>query len=152
MTQSLHSSRRDFLVKSAALTGGLVLGVRLPTDVLAAAGAAAPEVTHWIQIHPDDTVVVKIARSELGQGTFTGLAQLVAEELECDWSKVRAEYADVNEHLRRIRIAKSARSSRSAATPCSAAGRGRLPPTGMRQPHWLATTRHDWRWLESHAA
>jgi isoquinoline 1-oxidoreductase beta subunit len=104
MTHSIANTRRDFLVKSAALTGGLMLGVRLPTDALAAAGAAAPEVTHWIQIHPDDTVVVKIARSELGQGTFTGLAQLVAEELECDWSKVRAEYADVNEHVRRNRI------------------------------------------------
>ena len=63
-----------------------------------------PEVTHWIVIQPDDTVVIRIARSELGQGTFTGLAQLVAEELECDWSKVRPEYADVNEHVKRNRI------------------------------------------------
>ena len=55
-------------------------------------------------IQPDDTVIMRIARSELGQGTFTGLAMLVAEELECDWSKVRAEYADVNEHVRRNRI------------------------------------------------
>jgi isoquinoline 1-oxidoreductase beta subunit len=105
MTQPIDTNRRDFLVKSAALTGGLMLGVRLPGQASAAAqGAGIPEVTHWIQIHPDDTVVVKIARSELGQGTFTGLAQLVAEELECDWSKVRAEYADVNEHVRRNRI------------------------------------------------
>ncbi|HJU39137.1 MAG TPA: ERAP1-like C-terminal domain-containing protein, partial [Tahibacter sp.] len=89
---------------SAALTGGLMLGVRLPAEALAAQGSSVPEVTHWIQIYPDETVVVKIARSELGQGTFTGLAQLVAEELECDWSKVRAEYADVNEHVRRNRI------------------------------------------------
>jgi isoquinoline 1-oxidoreductase beta subunit len=103
MTQSIHTGRREFLVKSAALTGGLVIGVRLPAEALAAQGGA-PEVTHWIQILPDETVVVKIARSELGQGTFTGLAQLVAEELECDWSKVRAEYADVNEHVRRNRI------------------------------------------------
>ena len=66
--------------------------------------AQVPEVTHWIVIQPDDTVVIRIARSELGQGTFTGLAQLVAEELECDWSKVRPEYADVNEHVRRKRI------------------------------------------------
>jgi isoquinoline 1-oxidoreductase beta subunit len=103
-TLNINAARRDFLVKSAAVTGGLMLGVRLPSDALAAAGAGGPEVTHWIVIHPDDTVVVRIARSELGQGTFTGLAQLVAEELECDWSKVRAEYADVNEHVRRNRI------------------------------------------------
>jgi len=104
MTPSIDSNRREFLVKSAAVAGGLMIGVRLPGAAQAAEGAAAPEVTHWIVIHPDDTVVVRIARSELGQGTFTGLAMLVAEELECDWSKVRAEYADVNEHVRRNRI------------------------------------------------
>jgi isoquinoline 1-oxidoreductase beta subunit len=104
MTPLIDNNRREFLVKSAAVAGGLMLGVRLPGAAQAAEGAAAPEVTHWIVIHPDDTVVVRIARSELGQGTFTGLAMLVAEELECDWSKVRAEYADVNEHVRRNRI------------------------------------------------
>jgi isoquinoline 1-oxidoreductase beta subunit len=105
MTLSIDSSRRDFLVKSAALTGGLMLGVRLPDAAQAAQGAnGTPEVTHWIVIQPDDTVIVRIARSELGQGTFTGLAMLAAEELECDWSKVRAEYVDVNEHVRRGRI------------------------------------------------
>src|ERR1700675_4415263 len=105
MTHSISTDRREFLVKTAALTGGLALGVRLPISAQAAATAApGPEVTHWILIQPDDTVVVRIARSELGQGTFTGLAMLVAEELECDWGKVRAEYADVNEHVRRNRI------------------------------------------------
>ena len=63
-----------------------------------------PEITHWLVIQPDETVVVRVARTELGQGTFTGLPMLVAEELECDWSNVRAEYADVNEHVRRGRI------------------------------------------------
>ena len=52
----------------------------------------APEVNAWVVIRPDDTVVIRIARSEMGQGTLTGLAQLVAEELECDWSKVTTEY------------------------------------------------------------
>ena len=105
MTQSIRTDRRDFLVKTAALTGGLALGVRFPSLAQAAASTPqGPEITHWIVIEPDDTVVVRIARSELGQGSFTGLAMLVAEELECDWSKVRAEYADVNEHVRRNRI------------------------------------------------
>ncbi len=93
-------SRRTFLKQSAALGGAFVLGIQGQ----AALAADAPEVTHWVVIEPDDTVIIRIARSELGQGSFTGLAQLVAEELECDWSKVRPEYADVNEHIRRNKI------------------------------------------------
>ena len=58
----------------------------------------------WVVIHPDDRVVVRIARSEMGQGTYTALAQLVAEELDCDWMKVSAEFASPNEHVRRNRI------------------------------------------------
>ena len=102
MTTSVkHPARRQFLQQSAALTGAFILGVQ---GKPAAAGSTAQEVTHWVVIQPDDTVIIRIARSELGQGTFTGLAQLVAEELECDWSKVRPEYADVNEHMRRKKI------------------------------------------------
>src|SRR5574341_1335521 len=107
MTQTIEMARREFLIKSAAATGALAIGFKLPRAAQAAdAAAQVPEVTHWIVIQPDDTVVIRIARSELGQGTFTGLAQLVAEELECDWSKVRPEYADVNAHVRRNRIFK----------------------------------------------
>jgi len=97
-----RTSRRTFLKQSAALTGAFALGIR-GHSAMAAAGSA-PEVTHWVVIEPDDTVIIRIARSELGQGSFTGLAQLVAEELACDWSKVRPEYADVNEHMRRKKI------------------------------------------------
>lgn len=103
MTQPTNVSRRDFLFKGAAVGGALSLGVGLSAGE-AAAQAGDPEITHWVQILPDDTVIIKIARSELGQGSFTGLAQLVCEELECDWAKVRPEYADVNEHVRRNRI------------------------------------------------
>ncbi len=101
-TAPIRSSRRTFLKQSATLTGAFFLGIQ-GKSAMAAAGNS-PEVTHWVVIQPDDTVVIRIARSELGQGTFTGLAQLVAEELECDWSKVRPEYADVNEHMRRKKI------------------------------------------------
>ena len=102
------SARRTFLKQSAALGGAFVLGFQAgaPGSAVAAESGGAPEVTHWIVIQPDDTVIIRIARSELGQGSFTGLAQLVAEELECDWSKVRPEYADVNMHMRRNRIFK----------------------------------------------
>ena len=99
-------SRRDFLKASAAAGGGLALEFSFPAGALAQAkGAAAPaEVTAWILIHPDDRVVVRIARSEMGQGSMTGLAQLVAEELECNWSNVSTEFASPNEHIRRKRI------------------------------------------------
>ena len=55
-------------------------------------------------IQPDDTVVIRIARSEMGQGTLTGLAQLVAEELECDWSKVTWEYPTPGQNVARKRV------------------------------------------------
>ena len=61
----------------------------------------APEINAWVVIKPDDTVVVRIARSEMGQGTLTGLAQMVAEELECDWSKVTTEYPTPGESVAR---------------------------------------------------
>jgi len=89
---SHHTSRRHFIVQSAATSGALVLGWHAPLP--AAAQAAAPggaEVNLWVVIHPDDSCVVRIARTEMGQGTLTGLAQLVAEELECDWANVRTE-------------------------------------------------------------
>jgi isoquinoline 1-oxidoreductase subunit beta len=83
-------SRRKFMVGSAAIAGGgLALGLNVP--LAQAQNGAASEVNIWVAIKPDDTCVIRIARSEMGQGTLTGLAQLVAEELECDWSKVAAE-------------------------------------------------------------
>ena len=97
-------SRREFLKVSTALAGGLALEFWFPVASAAAGGAAATEVNAWIVIHPDDRVVIRIARSEMGQGTYTALAQLVAEELDCDWAKVSAEFASPNEHIRRNRI------------------------------------------------
>jgi isoquinoline 1-oxidoreductase subunit beta len=85
-------SRRTFVVGSAAMaSGGLALGLNVPFIDDAAAQAGATEVNVWVAIKPDDTCVIRIARSEMGQGTLTGLAQLVAEELECDWKKVTTE-------------------------------------------------------------
>jgi isoquinoline 1-oxidoreductase beta subunit len=92
-------SRRDFLRVSALAGGGLLLETLLPNEALGK--PAVSEVTAWLLIHPNDRVVIRVARTEMGQGSFTALAQLVAEELECDWAKVTAEYADPNEHFRR---------------------------------------------------
>ena len=104
MTASLQRpDRRQFLQQASALSGALVLGFQAPA-AMAAGSSGVTEVTHWIVIQPDDSVIIRIARTELGQGSMTGLAMLVAEELQCDWSKVRAEYANVNEHMRRDKI------------------------------------------------
>ena len=97
-------SRREFLKVSTSLGGGLALEFWLPVVSAAAGGAAVTEVNAWIVIHPDDRVVIRIARSEMGQGTYTALAQLVAEELDCDWDNVSAEFASPNEQVRRNRI------------------------------------------------
>src|SRR6266568_2558435 len=68
------------------------------------AADGSPEVTAWVVIRPDDSVVIRVARSEMGQGTSTGLAQLVAEELDCDWSKVSIEFPTPGQNLARNRI------------------------------------------------
>ncbi len=106
--QTLRPSRRSFLAGSTAAASGLVLGFHIPFGTAAHAqsngGSASPEVNAWVAIRPDDTVVIRIARSEMGQGTLTGLAQLVAEELECDWSKVTTEYPTPGQNLARNRV------------------------------------------------
>jgi isoquinoline 1-oxidoreductase beta subunit len=95
--------RRAFLASSAA--AGFTLGFSIPfTDEASAQAALPPEVNAWVVVKPDDTVVIRIARVEMGQGTLTGLAQLVAEELECDWSKVTTEYPSPGANLARNRI------------------------------------------------
>jgi isoquinoline 1-oxidoreductase beta subunit len=98
-------NRRSFVAGAAAVGGGLTLGLRVPfgPDVVRAADGS-PEINAWVVIRPDDTVVVRIARSEMGQGTLTGLAQLVAEELECDWSKVTTEYPTPGQNVARNRV------------------------------------------------
>src|SRR5262245_10516102 len=85
--------RRSFIVGTSAVGAGLALGLKIPFGPsVVRAQDGTPEINAWVVIRPDDTVVIRIARSEMGQGTLTGLAQMVAEELECDWSKVTTEY------------------------------------------------------------
>ncbi|MDJ0890822.1 MAG: molybdopterin-dependent oxidoreductase [Gammaproteobacteria bacterium] len=103
--QSVTLTRREFLIGTAAAGAGFSLGLYLPfASGPAAAAETPPEVNAWVVIQPDDTVIIRIARSEMGQGTLTGLAQLVAEELECDWSKVTTEYPTPGQSLARGRI------------------------------------------------
>ena len=101
-------SRRSFIVTTAAASGGLAIGFRLPAGAGSAeaqsATAAGAEINAWVVVKPDDTCVIRIARSEMGQGTRTGLAQLVAEELECDWKKVVTESITPGQNLARERV------------------------------------------------
>src|SRR5215213_9301757 len=99
--KELQLNRRSFLASVGAVGGTLALGFEVP---LGQAAEAAPEITAWVVIQPDDTVIIRVAKSEMGQGSFTALSMLVAEELECDWSKVKAEFAPPHENLARSRI------------------------------------------------
>ena len=99
-------SRRGFLGASASV--GLVVAFHVPFagSAMAQEGTklGAEEVNAWVVVKPDDTVVIRIARSEMGQGTLTGLAQLVAEELDCNWAKVTTEYPTPGQSLARNRV------------------------------------------------
>src|ERR1700719_3125748 len=101
---SLDINRRDFLAATAAVGGAMVLGFHLPAPARAETAAAVqgepwyrdamvPEINAWLTIAPDDTVTIRVAQTEQGTGVFTSCPMMVAEELQCDWSKVKAEYA-----------------------------------------------------------
>ena len=99
----LATSRRDFLVRTAASGGGFAIGCLVPAlgsvgmaSAQAQTGAAASGVTAWIVIGSDETVTVQVPVTEMGQGTMTGLSQIVADELRVDWSRIRAKHAPVD--------------------------------------------------------
>src|SRR5262249_55426110 len=105
-TNKAGLSRRDLLSGAAAATGALVVGFWMPQRAQAqiihpegAAWATEPavkEINAWVVVAPDETVTIRIAQTELGQGVWTSNAMMVCEELQCDWSKVRPQYASVN--------------------------------------------------------
>ena len=99
-------NRRAFVIGTAAVGAGLAIGLDIPFGGPAVVRAAdgSPEIGAWVVVRPDDTVVIRIARSEMGQGSLTGLAQLVAEELECDWSKITTEYPTPGQSVARKRV------------------------------------------------
>ena len=98
-------SRRQFIVGTTAVSTGLSLGLTFPFAIGSAEAAlSSPEIGAWVVVKPDNSVVIRVVRSEMGQGTITGLAQMVAEELECDWNKVSVEYPTPGESLKRKRV------------------------------------------------
>jgi isoquinoline 1-oxidoreductase beta subunit len=126
-------SRRNFVVTTLAVGGGLALGLSFAEEPrragLAARLAARPweslagkndlEVGPWLMIAPDDTVTIRVGQSEMGQGVITSCAKMVAEELECDWAKVRAEYVSVNRHFRENRLYKRLATNSSSSVRLS---------------------------------
>jgi isoquinoline 1-oxidoreductase beta subunit len=105
MTSGGELDRRSFLIGAGAVGGGFTLALTVPfspTRVRASDGPA--EINCWVVIAPDNTVTIRVARSEMGQGALTGLAMLVAEELECDWATVRTDFVSPVDNLERNRI------------------------------------------------
>jgi isoquinoline 1-oxidoreductase beta subunit len=106
-------SRRQFIVTSLTATGGFALGIAAPGLGQAATldvrpwgdeAAHAGEINAWIVVEPDDTVIIRYSRAEMGQGSFTALPMIITEELECDWAKVKAEYASANRNFRENKV------------------------------------------------
>jgi isoquinoline 1-oxidoreductase beta subunit len=102
-------TRRYFLSASLTAAGGLAIAVAIPGWAGAAIDAApwdktlpkdGTEVGAWIVIEPDDSIIIRVAKSEMGQGILTSLPMIIAEELGCDWSKVKSEYASANRNVR----------------------------------------------------
>ncbi len=101
--RKFEPARRKFLKQSAAIGGGLSVGFNLP-GALAQKADRAVEINAWVVIRPDDAVIIRYARSEMGQGSMTSAPMLVAEELECDWRRVKIEYASANASVKRKRV------------------------------------------------
>jgi len=107
---TINLSRRSFITTAVTAAGGFALGVGIGDSAEAATlsvrpwgeeGARYPgEINAWVVINPDDSVIIRYGRAEMGQGSFTALPQILTEELECDWAFVKPEYASANRNLR----------------------------------------------------
>ena len=103
-------SRRQFVVTTVSAGGAFALGIGTRSSAEAATLSVRPwnddttrypgEINAWVVIQPDDTVIIRYGRAEMGQGSFTTLPQILAEELECDWNLVKPEYASANRNFR----------------------------------------------------
>jgi isoquinoline 1-oxidoreductase beta subunit len=151
MTIDPQINRRQFMITTSAVGGAFILGFFLPSRLAKAAAIAdnpwtspttgGAEVNAWLVIGSDDSVTIRVAQSEMGEGVFTSMPMLVAEELECDWTKVRAEYASANRSLRENRVyqrmatggSRAVRSSREYLQQAGASARARLIAAAAQQ-------------------
>ena len=124
-------NRRDVIAGAGAFVLGFYLPPRASQAQTAPAHGAAwytdpavPEINAWIVVEPDDTVVIRIAQTELGQGVWTSNAMMVAEELQCDWSKVKPIYASANRDAR----------EKAPAWTLEVPGNGATDPNGGGEP------------------
>src|SRR5450755_4593311 len=150
-------NRRDFILTAVALAGGLMIGIGAASrNADAAAISTQPwndndhsphEIDAWIAIDPDDSVLIRYQRSEMGQGSMTALPMLITEELQCDWSKVRIEYASSNRSVREKRVygnmyshgSMSVRESQKMVQQVGASARERLIAAAAARWHVPAT-------------
>jgi isoquinoline 1-oxidoreductase beta subunit len=139
---ALTLSRRHFLLTAATAAGGFMIGIG-PAPSRAATVTTQPwddeayapnEIDAWIAIDPDDSILIRYQRSEMGQGSMTALPMMIAEELQCDWSKVRVEYASPNRNVRENKVygdmfsngSRSVRASQKRMQQVGASARERL--------------------------
>src|SRR5256712_11491591 len=134
MATTKGMDRREFIVTTLTVGGGFALALTFPGSKAEAAvntaqipnkpweslvGNGDTEVNPWLVVAPDDTVTIRVAQSEMGQQTFTSWSKMICEELECDWSKVRAEYASVNRHFRENKVYRRMATNASGAVRIS---------------------------------
>jgi isoquinoline 1-oxidoreductase subunit beta len=138
-------TRRHFIFTAVSAAGGLMIGIGGTFRAADAAtvpaqpwnddnGYAPNEIDAWIAIDPDDSILIRYQRSEMGQGPMTALPMMIAEELQCDWSNVRIEYASPNRNLRENNVygpmfshgSQSVRASQKKMQQVGASARERL--------------------------
>src|SRR6202453_3265844 len=137
-------SRRHFILTAASAAGGLMIGIVAAPDCAGAATVSgrpwndneyAPhEIDAWIAIDPDDSILIRYQRSEMGQGSMTALPMIITEELQWHWSKVRIEYASPNRNIRENKVygdmfsngSRSVRASQKKMQQVGASARERL--------------------------
>src|SRR5580693_2051112 len=138
-------SRRHFILTAATAAGGFMIGIGAAARTADAATVPAQpwnddnayspnDIDAWIAIDPDDSILIRYQRSEMGQGSMTALPMIITEELQCDWSKVRIEYASPNRNIRENKVyggmfsngSRSVRASQKLVQQVGASARERL--------------------------
>src|SRR5215813_7318649 len=121
MAATKRMDRREFIVTTLTVGGGFALALAFPQGQAEGAVNAAkiPDKPWESLVGNADTVTIRVAQSEMGQQTFTSWSKMICEELECDWSKVRAEYASVNRHFRENKVYRRMATNASGAVRIS---------------------------------